>query len=69
MLSYELGGILEGRALQQTNAWTAQRRKHGQYVDYHVSYTDTDAAQFARAAKEVADSFFVTDGAGAAPPP
>jgi hypothetical protein len=68
VLSYELKGTLEGRDLQQTNAWTAQRRKNGQYVDYHVSYTDAEVAQNARAVKEAADLFFVTDGAGTAPP-
>lgn len=67
VLAYELNGTLDGRPLQQSNAWTAQRRKDGQYIDYHVSYTDADAAQNTRAVKEAADLFFVTDGAGKAP--
>jgi hypothetical protein len=66
VLSYELSGSLDGMPVRQKNAWSALRRVGGQYLDYHVSWTE-NGGEADGDVKNVADSFFVTDGKGNAP--
>jgi hypothetical protein len=71
VLAYEMTGSIEGMAFRSVNAWTALKRRSGDYYDYHVSYTQPadhrdwqDADGVLRLTKKVADGFFVTDGRG-----
>jgi hypothetical protein len=75
VLTYEMSGTIEGTELRMVNSWTCMRRMNGQYYDYHVSFTQPsvheawqDPASVQRLTKLIADSFFVTDGKGNAPP-
>ena len=75
VLACEMSGTLAGITFRTVNAWTALKRKNGQYYDYHVSYTQAadnpnweDVAGLLRFTKKVTDAFFVTDGHGNTPP-